>query len=314
VTENIGLSIIICTYNRAAFLADLLDSLARQGSNGVDLEVIVVDNNCSDDTAGVVAARAPAFTVLRRVEEPQQGLSHARNRGAAEARAESILFLDDDALAPDGFLGHVAEVLRKFQPDLFGGPIEPRFDTSPPVWFPPEIEARRYADAPEYSETATLSGGNFGIRKDVLARLGAFDASLGMAGEAMAFGEDRHMVERYRRETPRAEQKLYYDPKLTVLHRVGGEKLTKQYQLHRSYETARSRERVFISSGVRGTMRSRVLAAGRLALAPLTVAATLLAGGFSERARFMAMFQAWGLAGRLAGAFSSAPRSLSERS
>jgi glycosyltransferase involved in cell wall biosynthesis len=305
VTDDIGLTIVICTFNRAPLLAELLDSIARQERAVLDLEVVVVDNNCTDDTANVVAKRASAFAMLRRVEEARQGLSHARNRGAAEAKRDNVLFLDDDALAPDGFLYRIAETLRAHHPDFFGGPILPHFDAPPPVWFPVELETRRYAEIAGFSEIATLSGGNFGIRKDVLLRLGPFDSNLGMAGDVMAFGEDREMVERYRRQTAPEKLRLYYDPELAVLHRVSGEKLTKAYQLRRSYATARARERVFIQTGVRGAAAARILALVRLVLAPFSVVGTLLRAGVGARGRFLSAAVLWGLAGRFAGAFSS---------
>lgn len=295
-----GLSIIICTFNRADELAELLDCLRGAPPHFSTFEVIVVDNNCTDATASVVLGHALGPQL---VHEPQQGLSHARNRGAAVAGAEHLLFLDDDALASEGYFARLATVLASQSPDLFGGPVTPHFEHSPPRWFPNELETRRYAATAGFSLTATLSGGNFGIRRDVLDRLGPFNAKLGMRGNVSGFGEDREMVERYRKHTPQALQRLWYDPALAVSHRVGADKLKKSYQLWRSFETSRSRERVFITVGVRGVLHSRVLATGRLALAPLMCAVTALRGGLSERAWFLATAQLWGYLGRFAGAF-----------
>jgi glycosyltransferase involved in cell wall biosynthesis len=300
--EMTGLSVIVCTFNRSAQLGELLDSIARASPFLGEFEVVVVDNNCTDATATVVAGHALS---PRLVQERQQGLSHARNRGVAVATHANLLFLDDDALVPVDYFARLAEVLEREIPDLFGGPVLPLFERPPPTWFPSELETRRYADAAGFSQTATLSGGNFGIRRGVLVRIGPFDTALGMSGSTMAFGEDRELVERYRRLTPRPRQRLYYDPALAISHRVGAEKLSKAYQLKRSFETARARERVFIGAGVRSAVWSRVLAAGRLALAPLTCAMTALRGGFSPRARFLAGAQLWGYAGRFAGAFGN---------
>jgi len=282
-----------------------MDSIARSSEGCRDFEVVVVDNNCTDDTQALASAHSLAPRLVR---EPQQGLSHARNRGVAAAVFSHLLFLDDDALVPMCYLVHLKTVLEREAPDLFGGPVLPLFEQSPPDWFPPDLETRRYADVAGFSDSASLSGGNFGIRREVLRRLGPFDTNLGMNGATLAFGEDREMVERYRRLTPPTQQRLYYDPALAISHRVGAAKLDKSYQLRRSFETARSREQIFIGAGVRSVARSRVLAAGRLGLAPLTCAATALHGGFSARARFLALSQAWGFFGRFAGSFSARPR------
>jgi glycosyltransferase involved in cell wall biosynthesis len=302
VTTNPTLSVIICTYNRAPWLAALLKSLSAQSPGDLVREVLVIDNNCSDDTAAVAVGFAERLPV-RLVREPRQGLAFARNRGIAEANCEALLFLDDDAIVPDGYFEALARVLA-LDPDLFGGPIEPLFETPPPMWFPPEVEIRRYADQAGFSGTAILSGGNFGIMKHVVERVGLFDERLGMVAASMGFGEDREMVERYRRLTSPPAQRLYYDPKLSILHRVSPKKITRRYQLERSFCTAVSRERVFISVGLRSRARARWLAAGRLAMSPLTLSLTALRHGLSPRGRFLALYQLFGLAGRFVGAFS----------
>lgn len=92
-------SVVVPTRNRSALLAMALRSVLAQ--RGVDLEVIVVDEASSDDTPAVVAAfQDPRIRVIR--HDTSQGVSVARNRGIAEARAEWVAFLDDDDLwAPD---------------------------------------------------------------------------------------------------------------------------------------------------------------------------------------------------------------------
>jgi len=58
-------SVCICTYNRAQSFARTLDTLAAQiGIDWADFEVIVVDNNCTDDTAKVVSAAAGRLPVM----------------------------------------------------------------------------------------------------------------------------------------------------------------------------------------------------------------------------------------------------------
>lgn len=71
----------------------------QQVSVGRSFEVIVVDNASQDDTRQRVRelAEDTAHPRIRYVYEPNVGLSHARNRGIAEAEADIIAFLDDDA-------------------------------------------------------------------------------------------------------------------------------------------------------------------------------------------------------------------------
>jgi glycosyltransferase involved in cell wall biosynthesis len=88
-------SVVVPTRNRSTLLAMTLHSVLRQ--QGVDLEVIVVDEASTDDTPAVVASfRDPRIRVIH--HDSPQGVSAARNRGMAEARAEWLAFLDDDDL------------------------------------------------------------------------------------------------------------------------------------------------------------------------------------------------------------------------
>src|ERR1044071_9490294 len=92
-------TIVIPTRNRRALLAMTLRSVLRQ--QRVDLEVIVVDEASSDDTASTLAA--VTYTRLRIIRhDTPHGLSAARNHGAYEARGHWLTFVDDDDLwAPD---------------------------------------------------------------------------------------------------------------------------------------------------------------------------------------------------------------------
>lgn len=100
------LSIIVPTYNEADFLPRLLASIESQGVT--DREVVVADNRSSDRT------RAIARSFGARVVEggtPAVG----RNRGAAAARGEYLMFLDADVVLPEGFL---ERILRRFDEEF----------------------------------------------------------------------------------------------------------------------------------------------------------------------------------------------------
>jgi glycosyltransferase involved in cell wall biosynthesis len=92
-------SVVVPTHNRSRLLALTLRSILWQ--RDVDLEVIVVDDGSSDDTAVVVAGVGDDRVRLVRHDRPQ-GVSAARNRGIAEARGGWVGFCDDDDLwSPD---------------------------------------------------------------------------------------------------------------------------------------------------------------------------------------------------------------------
>lgn len=95
------ISVIIPTHNQVERLRLVLCSLRRQTLAAENFEVLVVDDGCTDGT--VVMARGMGMTNLRVLSLwSNQGRNLARNRGAAEARGELLVFLDGDALpAPD---------------------------------------------------------------------------------------------------------------------------------------------------------------------------------------------------------------------
>ncbi|MEO8105161.1 MAG: glycosyltransferase family 2 protein [Candidatus Saccharibacteria bacterium] len=96
-----NISIVIPVYNEAACLDACLLAIAHQSV--MPTEVIVVDNNSSDDTIAV-ARRYPFVTVLR---ERRQGVVHARNRGFNAARGDIIGRIDADTIISSGWVARL---------------------------------------------------------------------------------------------------------------------------------------------------------------------------------------------------------------
>ncbi len=86
-TPSPRISAVVCTHNRADYLAKALNSLTRQSLPAFEFEILVVDNASTDGTARLVESVAAAVPNLRYVREERLGLSWARNAGAAAARA-----------------------------------------------------------------------------------------------------------------------------------------------------------------------------------------------------------------------------------
>lgn len=98
------LSVIIASKDRAHYLERALESFAHQ-IGAPSFEVIVVDNNSSDDTKQIVErAQTPSKFPVRYVFEPEPNRGKARNRGIEIAQGYLVLFVDDDVVAPPGLL------------------------------------------------------------------------------------------------------------------------------------------------------------------------------------------------------------------
>jgi glycosyltransferase involved in cell wall biosynthesis len=230
------LKIVVCTYNRAGLLSKCLESLRDQISDeSLEAEVLVVDNNSTDNTREVVTANAARSSRIRYTTEAEQGLSAARNRGFAESQGEYLTYIDDDASAPSRFVWDLVQIIHRHRPDIVGGPIYPAYAEARPRWFLDKFERRCYADVSGFSTRCRVSGGNFTIRRASLQRLSGFDVKLGMVGAHVRLGEEAKVLDLYRLSTPVAEQRVYYALECGVNHYVPVERMTAKYVVQRGY-------------------------------------------------------------------------------
>ncbi len=219
------ISVVVCTYNRAELLRDVLDSLVQQSRSSADYEIIVIDNNSTDTTPDLVKEYSRRNDNVRYFVETAQGLSNARNRGWREARGKFVAYLDDDCKAPSQWLAAAEEVIAREAPDVFGGPYYAFYHSDKPHWWKDSYRSIEHAKtARELAEGEYLSGGNIALRKDVLEQLGGFDPRFGMTGDRVAFGEETALLKKIRRVIPNS--KIFYDPTLYVYHLVHKEKMS----------------------------------------------------------------------------------------
>lgn len=132
----VSLDVVICTYNNAAGLELALAALGRQQApREASWRVLVVDNNCTDDTAEVVNRHVRAGDVpdLRRVLEREQGLTPARRRGVTETLGDWIAFVDDDCLIADDWIAAAAGFASGHPGcGAFGGRVIVGWESPPP--------------------------------------------------------------------------------------------------------------------------------------------------------------------------------------
>ena len=240
------ISVVICTYNRANLLTDVLQTVCEQTLEHSEYEVIVVDNNSTDDTATVSYSFAARYPNVGYCFEPQQGLSHARNRGWQEAKGAYVAYIDDDCKAPPEWLAVAKEVIESVSPSIFGGPSLAFYNTPKPHWFQDSYESyvQKQESAPLKADQY-LSGGNIFFHKPLLRQIGGFDPSLGMSGEQLAYGEESAILRLVRTEIPQAT--LYAEPRLYVYHLVRPEKMTWRWIIRDRFIRGRYEYRVYFS-------------------------------------------------------------------
>jgi glycosyltransferase involved in cell wall biosynthesis len=236
-------SVVVCTRDRSALLADCLRHL--QALTHPHLEVLVVDNAPSDEsTRKLVEGLAAADPRLRYVREPGPGLSRARNRGLAEARGEYLAYTDDDVAVDAGW---IEGLLRGFGrgPDVacvtglvatagISGPAEEYFDARAAAWSTRCRPALYGFDGgPDagplhpYQPSLFGTGANVAFDRAFLQELGGFDEALG-AGARTRGGEDLDVFVR----VLRGGRSIAYEPAAVVWHHHRADQTALLHQMY----------------------------------------------------------------------------------
>jgi glycosyltransferase involved in cell wall biosynthesis len=114
--EQIEISVVIPVYNRASVIHEAIDSALAQDADGI--EVLVVDDGSTDDTAEVVSRRYHDDSRVRVIRRVNGGPAAARNTGIAQARGGYLALLDSDDIWLPEYLGSQLAVLRSSGADL----------------------------------------------------------------------------------------------------------------------------------------------------------------------------------------------------
>jgi len=227
-------SIIIPTFNRAGLLRKAIESVqGLEIPEGWSGELLVIDNNSTDETPAVVREFDEGAPIRARyVKETTQGLNHGRNRGLREARYEHLIYLDDDMLVDPGWLVAYAGVQAELAPDAVVGPVEPMFEVDPPEWMTERmIESVTSAYSRKGDEVMVLPaerahelpGCNFAVRRTVALDSGGFHPSLDRCGTGMLAGGDWEFGERL----ARSGRKVVYAPGCRIRHLISRNKISR---------------------------------------------------------------------------------------
>jgi len=297
------LSVVICSYNRRVLVERAIRSLTCQSVDASRFEVLLVDNNSRDGTLEWAIEFAKEFSSLRVFRETEQGLSFARNRGAREARAPFVAFLDDDAVAVPEWVEALLATLAASPPGTVavGGRIELDWSRPRPFWLPDEARGwLGYFTLPAERKdmragTDNLRGGNMVIERAALVDVGLFDTRLGRSKEGLMGNEE---VE-FQRRLERLGRPMAYAHDAVIYHLVHPERLHPRWFFRRAYDQGRSDVRLESALGesthentlLRSVWRTAyngtrsLLAIGPRRKVRFALRATAAVGAFVERAR-----------------------------
>jgi len=187
--NNITVSIVVPTYNRADWLGGALDSLVGQQTGGkLSYEIVVVDNASRDATKDVVQRAAEASEVpIRYFYEETPGDAPARNRAVQESRGDWLAFFDDDQFAEPDWVMKLHEAALQTGAAIVGGPVhldvseEQLKELSLPCR---ELlrETRLYEEIHPYVGRQLPGTGNSMVERAVFDAVGPFDTTMPNGG------------------------------------------------------------------------------------------------------------------------------------
>ena len=241
----IRFSFITCTYNRDKYIAQTLESVCKQTFSPLDYEVIVVDNNSTDSTAGICEEFRQRYPdrQFRYFKEINQGLSFALNRGIKEARGEYIIFVDDDETIIAEHLERLDNHLKNYpDAELVASPVIPVYEEAQPKWMshytqrliggyfdqgnqPKKLEAKNYPGT-----------GHTIIKRELYEKYGYYNTELGRKGNSLIGAEDKDMFSRLKKNNI----DCYYFPDIPIYHHIPAQKLTDEFFQKLTYSIGKS--------------------------------------------------------------------------
>ena len=239
------LSVIICTYNRDKYIYNVLQSLAENTLPAEQYEIVLVDNNCTDNTKAECErfVRDYPKVTFRYFVETDQGLSYARNKGIKESRGDILVYVDDDALVNEEYLQAYADFFGQ-HPDIeaAGGPIIPKYETEEPAWMSHFTKVlitsyKYHGDkVREFPGNDFPGGGNAAYRAAVFEKVGLFNVDLGRKGDSLVGAEEKDIFDKM----TTLGMRFYYLPNAILYHLIPEKKLSKEYFDKLTYSIGKS--------------------------------------------------------------------------
>ena len=176
-------SIIVPVYNGAAFIENCIFSLVRLNYPKEKHEVIIVDNNSSDNTADIIKK----FNVIYALEDRMQTSYAARNRGVQTARGDIMAFTDADCIADEDWIVNGVKSFENHRIGGVGGQVKPykpgnyieRYQAKKDVFG----QDRHLSRSRLLQREGKIMTCNAFFRKDVFERVGWFNPHLVSGGD-----------------------------------------------------------------------------------------------------------------------------------
>ena len=226
-------TIIICTCNRGQSLKRTLDSFFSIYRQPL-VEVLVVDNNSTDDTKDVCFGYKSQG--VKYLFQSEVGVSHARNFGLEHMDRDIAIFVDDDVTFRSGWLENLLLPFEHDDVGVVGGELLPVWETPRPDWLSDHY-LRNYSVCLKWSSRTRqikgnewLSLGNIAFWKSALDQAGRFPVNLGRVGPILLSG-DGAVIDVIRDNG----MKAVFSPASVVDHHISKERLSPKWLAKRIF-------------------------------------------------------------------------------
>ena len=232
-----GVSIIICCHNSANRIVDTLKHLWLQETNGLPIEIVLVNNNCTDDTVMIAMEEwrdCGRHMPLKIVEEPVMGVSAARSKGIRAAKYQYAVFCDDDNWLASDYVSLAFDTMES-NPKIgvLGGSSTAVSDAAFPDWF--EQVKGDYAVGLQLdgiscdaSDRGYLWGAGMVVRKFVFEDMignGIANALSDRKGKELSSGGDSEICKWFLM----LGYSLWYNPNMKYAHFIESNRLLEEY-------------------------------------------------------------------------------------
>ncbi|MDZ4712047.1 MAG: glycosyltransferase family A protein [bacterium] len=177
-------SVIITTFNRGKIIPMCMDSLIKQNFPKEDFEIIIINNNSTDNTEEVIENYISNYpdVNIKYYFIPRPGQVYARQIGILAAENEILCFTDDDAILSADWLNEIIK-LFKMSDEVVGvaGKINIKWDETPPEWiheYENYLGKLNYGDEIKFEVGMYMNAGNLSIKKDKLIDVGGFNPEM----------------------------------------------------------------------------------------------------------------------------------------
>jgi len=227
------LSLLICTRNRAAQLAQTLKRVSAIQSK-LKWELVVVDNGSTDSTSAVLAEYAAVCDhPVQTVFEQGRGVSRAKNAGWRSTRSNIVVCTDDDCYPDEHYLDSIFECFSNdSRLGFVGGRILLHDPTDRRITIQESLEPLAFPPG-SFIRPGAIQGANVAYRRTALSDVDGFDPWFG--GGALYSGEEVELMARI----SAAGWKGAYDPKPVVYHHHGRKTQQDEWRLRRWYDRGR---------------------------------------------------------------------------